>query len=80
MSLSTADAITWVIGAIAALLIILLLTALGFVVADSYGEFEYHTASGQTGTAMSCTTAYGQARCRTADREVVMVESYRKVK
>ena len=72
-----------IIGVIVALLTILLLTALGFVgfgVADSYGEFEYHTASGQTGTAEYCAIGYGQARCRTADKEVVIVESYRKVK
>lgn len=69
-----------VLGVIAALLTILLLTALGFGVADSYGEFEYHTASGQTGTAEYCTISYGQAHCRTVDKEVVIVESYRKVK
>lgn len=69
-----------VLGVIAALLTILLLTAIVFAEADSYGEFEYHTVSGQTGTAEYCAISYGQARCRTADKEVVIVESYRKVK
>ena len=69
-----------ILGVIAALLTILSLAALGFTIADSYGEFEYHTASGQTGTAEYCAVSYGQAHCRAADGENVVVESYRKVK
>lgn len=69
-----------VLGVIAVLLTILLLATLGFGIADSFGEFEYHTVSGQTGTAEYCAISYGQAHCRTADGEDVIVESYRKVK
>lgn len=41
-----------------------------------YGNFEYTTASGETGTAKICVIEYGQARCMTDDHEIIMVESY----
>jgi len=69
-----------ILGVIAALLTILLLATIVFVGTDSYGEFEYRTASGQTGTAKYCALSYGQARGQTVDNEIVIVESYRKVK
>lgn len=67
-------------GAALLLLVVALLFGFVFIMADSFGEFEYRPVSGQTGTAGYCTSDYGQARCRTADGEVVMVEQYRKVK
>ena len=63
---------------LAAVLMILLLAAI--VGTGTSDEFEYHTASGQTGTAAYCTAEYGQAHCRTADGEIVVVERYRKLK
>ena len=45
---------------------------------DQYGEFEYTTVSGETGTASFCTVSYGQTRCRTDDGTTVMVERYTK--
>lgn len=41
-----------------------------------YGNFEYTTTSGETGTAKICVVEYGQARCRTDDNRIIMVESY----
>lgn len=43
-----------------------------------YGEFEYATSSGETGTASFCTVSYGQSRCRTDDGTTIMVERYTK--
>lgn len=71
---------TRILSIIAVLLTIQVLVALVLCAADSYGEFEYRTANGQTGTAEYCAISYGQAHCRTADGENVVVESYRKVK
>lgn len=45
---------------------------------DQYGEFEYTTSSGETGTASFCTVSYGQSRCRTDDGTTIMVERYTK--
>lgn len=70
----------FLIGAALVLLTAALILGCAFSVADSYGEFEYHTASGQMGTAEYCVVSYGQARCRTADGEVIVVEQYRKLK
>jgi hypothetical protein len=43
-----------------------------------YGEFEYATNSGETGTASFCAVSYGQARCQTDDGATIMVERYTK--
>ena len=69
-----------IIAVVAGLLAFWLLAARVICVVNSYGEFEYRTTSGQTGTAEYCTVSYGQARCRTVDNKTVIVESYRKVK
>lgn len=45
---------------------------------DQYGEFEYTTSSGETGTASFCTVSYGQSRCQTDDGTTIMVERYTK--
>lgn len=45
---------------------------------DQYGEFEYVSDSGETGTASFCTVSYGQSRCRTDDGTTIMVERYTK--
>lgn len=45
---------------------------------DQYGEFEYVTDSGETGTASFCTVSYGQSRCQTDDGTTIMVERYTK--
>lgn len=63
------------------LVIFTILLAVGVIgsIMDSYGEFEWRTASGTTGTAEYCTTDYGQSHCRTEDGQVIMVESYTKL-
>lgn len=48
-------------------------------VIDQYGEFEYITSSGDTGTASFCTVSYGQSRCRTDNGTTIMVERYTKL-
>ena len=58
---------------IAALCVGLVLAIIG-----QYGEFEYMTSSGETGTASFCTVSYGQSRCRTDDGTTIMVERYTK--
>lgn len=45
---------------------------------DQYGEFEYTTSFGETGTASFCTVSYGQSRCQTDDGTTIMVERYTK--
>ena len=45
---------------------------------DQYGEFEYTTSSGETGTASFCTVSYGQSRCQADDGTTIMVERYTK--
>ena len=45
---------------------------------NQYGEFEYATSSGETGTASFCTVSYGQSRCQTDDGTTIMVERYTK--
>lgn len=49
------------------------------IIIDQYGEYEYTTSSGETGTATFCTVSYGQSRCRTDDGTTIMVESYKKM-
>jgi hypothetical protein len=67
---------------IGALIMFLVIAALciGLISAirDQYGEFEYTTISGETGTASYCTISYGQPRCQTADGTSLMVERYTK--
>ena len=58
---------------IAVLFVGLVLTIIG-----QYGEFEYTTSSGETGTASFCVVSYGQSRCRTDDGTTIMVERYTK--
>ena len=41
---------------------------------DQYGEFEYTTSSGETGTASFCTVSYAQSTCQTDDGTTIMVE------
>lgn len=67
-------------GAALVLFIVALLFGVASSIADSFGEFEYRTTSGQVGIAEYCTDDYNQARCRTADGEIIMVEQYRKLK
>ena len=55
-----------------------LIVGLVLATIDQYGEFEYTTGSGETGTASFCAVAYGQARCRTDDGTTIMVERYKK--
>lgn len=58
--------------------IAVLCVGLVLAVIDQYGEFEYATSSGETGTAGFCTVSYGQSRCRTDDGTTIMVERYTK--
>lgn len=58
--------------------IAVLCVALVLIINDQYGEFEYTTSSGETGTASFCTVSYGQSRCRTDDGTTIMVEKYTK--
>lgn len=57
---------------------ILFVVAAVCAIGAQYGEFEYMTSSGETGTASFCTVSYGQARCRTDDETTIMVERYTK--
>lgn len=63
-----------------ALLSVIAVLCVGLVSAiiDQYGEFEYTTSSGETGTASFCTVSYGQSRCQTDDGTTIMVERYTK--
>ena len=60
---------------------VIVVICVGIVLAiiEQYGEFEYKTTSGETGTASFCTVSYGQSRCRTDDSTTIMVESYTKM-
>lgn len=58
--------------------IAVLCVGLVLAIIDQYGEFEYTTSSGETGTASFCTVSYGQSRCRTDDGTTIMVERYTK--
>lgn len=53
--------------------------ALVLGIIDQYGEFEYTTSSGETGTASFCTVSYGASRCRTDNGTTIMVERYTKL-
>ena len=59
---------------------VLAVIAVGVVlgIIDQYGEFEYMTSSGETGTASFCTVTYGHSRCRTNYGTTIMVERYKK--
>lgn len=59
-------------------IIAVLCVGLVLTIIDQYGEFEYVTSSGETGTASFCTVSYGQSRCRTDDKTTIMVERYTK--
>lgn len=61
------------ISAIVGLFVVLMLS-----ITENYGEFEYATNSGETGTASFCAISFGQARCRTDDGTTIMVERYTK--
>lgn len=56
--------------------IAVLFVGLVLAIINQYGEFEYATSSGETGTASFCTVSYGQSRCRTDDGTTIMVERY----
>lgn len=58
--------------------IAVLFVGLVLVFIDQYGEFEYTTGTGENGIASFCTVSYGQARCRTDDDTIIMVERYTK--
>jgi len=58
--------------------IAVLCVGLVLAIINQYGEFEYTTSSGETGTASFCTVSYGQSRCRTDDGTTIMVERYTK--
>lgn len=62
------------------LLSVLAVIVVGLVsdIINKYGEFEYTTSSGETGTASFCTVSYGQSRCRTDDGTTIIVERYTK--
>jgi len=59
-------------------IIVVCFVALVFALNNRYGEFEYVTGSGETGTASFCTVSYGRSRCRTDDGTTIMVERYTK--
>lgn len=56
-----------------------ILVAVILAIIDQYGEFEYTTNNGETGTATFCGVSYGQSRCRTDDGTTIMVEKYTKI-
>lgn len=56
----------------------LLFIWLALVYNAQYGEFEYVTSSGESGTASFCAISYGQARCQTNDNTTIMVERFTK--
>ena len=58
--------------------IVVLFVGLISAIIGQYGEFEYTTSSGETGTASFCTVSYGQSRCQTDDGTTIMVERYTK--
>lgn len=58
--------------------IAVLCVGLVLAIIDQYGEFEYTTSSGETGTASFCIVSYGQSRCQTDDGTTIMVERYTK--
>lgn len=59
-------------------IIAVLCVGLVTAIINQYGEFEYATSSGETGTASFCTVSYGQSRCQTDDGTTIMVERYTK--
>lgn len=63
-----------VLVAIAAVLGVALVIAFN----EQFGEFEYTTKSGETGTASFCTVSYGELRCRNDDGTTINVERYTK--
>lgn len=65
--------------------ILMIFSAIGLVciwvvlaINDQFGDFEYITSSGESGTASFCGVSYGQARCRTDDNTTIMVERFTK--
>ena len=79
MSRDWSDYFFWILGGIAILLVIFSAALTIFAIADSHGEFEYTTASGETGVATSCYLSFGRGHCYTNDGTMVTVESYRKI-